>query len=374
MSSLKFDSMDLTSYDEVKDADYIPGDTIDTGCDSLESASILLSSGQRSLQLEDVATAISSLAEACYIFSEELEEGSEQSTEAFHWYGKALLEWARMEGSVFEYAMEGFDLGEAEEPKVEVEEGEVSREEQAEIEDKVAGALEENYDSHDNVAKLHMDVDMESEGESSESEDDSEGSETGEDDSEVEDESVEEELAEPSNLELAWEVLEVARLGYSKAGNKTALAEVYLDLGEVSVENQDYGRAVEDFTACLDIKKSLLPADSRSVAAIHYQLGLAQAYSGKLPEAETNLQSAISILEVRMSNLAKMEQSDSVAMEKIDLETCIQEIKEVIVDQKDMNEQIATGSVGAKLATRMGMKPESMMSAKQSGTATVGSA
>ena len=53
----------------------------------------------------------------------------------------------------------------------------------------------------------------------------------------------EEELAEPRNLELAWEVLEVPRLGYSKAENKAALAEVYLDLGEVSVENQDYGRA-----------------------------------------------------------------------------------------------------------------------------------
>ena len=67
--------------EEGKDADYIPGDTIDTGCDSLESASILLSSGQRSLQLEDEAAAISSLAEACTNFSEELKEGSEQYDE-----------------------------------------------------------------------------------------------------------------------------------------------------------------------------------------------------------------------------------------------------------------------------------------------------
>ena len=203
-------------------------------------------------------TACSSLAEACSIYSDELGESSKQSAMAFHWYGKALLELARMEGVVFEYAMEGFDLGEAEEPKVEVEEGELSREEQAEIEDKVAGALEENYDWHNDVAK------SESEEESEESEDDSEDSETGEDDSEVEDESMEEELAEPSNLELAWEVLEVARLGYSKAGSPfAAMAEVYLDLGEVSVENQDYGRAEQDFAACLNIKKSLLPADSR---------------------------------------------------------------------------------------------------------------
>ena len=51
-------------------------------------------------------TAISALAEACTIFSE---EGSEQGNEAFHWYGKGLLEGVRMEGQVFEYAMEGFD-------------------------------------------------------------------------------------------------------------------------------------------------------------------------------------------------------------------------------------------------------------------------
>jgi len=373
MSSSKFEQMDLTSYDEVKDADYIPGDDIDIAYDSLESASSLLSSGQRSLLQQDVAAACSSLAEACTIYSEELEEGGEQGTEAAHWYGKALLEWVRMEGQVFEYAMEGFDLGEAEEPKVEVEEGEMSREEQAEIEDKVGGALEENYDSHDNVAKIHMDVDMESE-ESSESEDDSDDSETGEEESEVEDESVEDELADPSNLELAWEVLELARLGYTKAGNKAALAEVYLDLGEVSIENQDYARAELDLAACLDIKKSSLPADSRSVASTHYQLGLAQAYSGKMTEAEVNLQSAISILEGRKVNIAKLENSDSVAMEKIDLETCIQEIKEVIVDQKEMQKQIATGTVGAKLSSRMGMKPETMMSAKQAGAATVGSA
>ena len=79
------------------------------------------------------------------------------------------------------------------------------------------------------------------------------------------------------------------------------------------------------------------------MASSHYQLGLAQVYSGKLVEAEANFQSAIRILEARSINIAKLEQSDSVAMEKIDLETCIQEIKEVIVDQKDMHKQIATG-------------------------------
>ena len=33
----------------------------------------------------------------------------------------------------------------------------------------------------------------------------------------------------------------MARPGYCKAGSEAALAEVYLDMEEVSVKNQDYG-------------------------------------------------------------------------------------------------------------------------------------
>ena len=74
-----------------------------------------------------------------------------------------------------------------------VEEGELSREEQVEIEN------------------------------------DSEDSETGEDDSEAKDESGEEELVERSNLEVAWEALEVARLGFTKLDDSEALWAVNAD-------------------------------------------------------------------------------------------------------------------------------------------------
>ena len=92
--------------------------------------------------------------------------------------------------------------------------------------------------------------------------------------------------------------------------------------------NSLYGRAEQDFASSLDIEKSLLPRDSKSVASSLYQLGLAQAYSGKLSEAEVNLQAAIRILEAGSKNVTKAENSTNVAMEEIDLE-----IKEVIVDQ-----------------------------------------
>ena len=182
--------------------------------------------------------------------------------QAYHQYGRALLAWSRMEGEVFEHAMSGFDLGESEEPKVEVEDTEnLTNDEKKEIEDGVCEALDENYDTHTTIADCHYNEASDSEESSDE---DSEESETSEDESEAEAEDVEEtEMFEPTNLELSWEMLELARLGFAKTGEKEQLAEVYLDLGQVAIENQDYDLAVADFGESLKLKKTLLPADSR---------------------------------------------------------------------------------------------------------------
>ena len=159
--------------------------------------------------------------------------------------------------------MSGFDLGESEEPKVEVEDTEsLAQDERHEIEDVVSEALDENYDSHTIIADCHYNEASDSEEESSDEDSEDEDSETSEEESETED--VEEtEIFEPTNLELSWEMLELARLGFTKTGQKEQLAEVYLDLGQVSMENQDYDLAVMDFGEALKLKKTPLPSDSR---------------------------------------------------------------------------------------------------------------
>merc|ERR1711922_4004 len=76
---------------------------------------------------------------------------------------------------------------------------------------------------------------------------------------------------DPSNLQLAWEMLELAKVVYSKTvetekDNKEAghrLCETYMVLGEVSLENENYPQAVEDLQLCLDRRVSSLPSDSR---------------------------------------------------------------------------------------------------------------
>jgi len=284
-----------------------------------------------------------------------------------------LLEWARIESDVFEHAMGGFDLGEGEEPEVEVEGTEdMTKDERVEVEEAVGGALEENYDSHENAARIHFEVQSEDSesGEDSESEGDSEDSETSDDEGERE---VGEEISEPSNLELSWEMLELARLSFTKTGQKEQLAEVYLDLGRVSMENQDYSQAVQDFRQGLDIKKAL-HSDARSLASAHYLLGRAFAHAGKMPEAEASMNSAIGCLEARAKIIGGMEATENNVLERMEIESLIQEVRDVAVDHKDMLKQISMGTVGSKLASRTGLQPKAVMSAKMSGSATVGSA
>merc|ERR1719295_1157397 len=77
---------------------------------------------------------------------------------------------------------------------------------------------------------------------------------------------------DPSNLQLAWEMLELAKVVYTKqiesgdVENKVQIEErlcsTIISLGEVSIENENYAQAVEDLKACLS-KQVSLPKDSR---------------------------------------------------------------------------------------------------------------
>merc|ERR1719431_2360163 len=97
------------------------------------------------------------------------------------------------------------------------------------------------------------------------------------------DKSMEDGEEELGNLQHAWEMLELAKIIFTKqmesAEGDKKVCETYLHLGEVSLENENYVQAVEDLTVCLTRRQASLPSDSRSIAETHYQLGVAQAYS-----------------------------------------------------------------------------------------------
>lgn len=52
------------------------------------------------------------------------------------------------------------------------------------------------------------------------------------------------------------------------------LAETHRLLGEVAMESGNQPGALTDLTACLDLLGKIEPADARSIAETHYQLGI----------------------------------------------------------------------------------------------------
>merc|ERR1712034_131210 len=135
--------------------------------------------------------------------------------------------------------------------------------------------------------------------------------ETTEDDKPETDEKKEGDDEEPSNLQLAWEMLELAKVVYTKQietgdGDKTLLEErlcsSILALGEVSLENENYSQAVDDIKLCLEKQKNL-PKDSRLVAETHYQLGVAQGFNAQYDEAVESLSNATTIIKWKIKNL-----------------------------------------------------------------------
>merc|ERR1711913_200647 len=177
-----------------------------------------------------------------------------------------------------------------------------------------------------------MEEDEEGEGEETGEETDEKKGETEKTEKEEGDKKDEEE--EPSNLQLAWEMLELAKLVYSKqleagAENKAHLEErlvsTMLALGEVSIENENYKQAVEDIMECLK-KQGHFPKDARIVAETHYQLGVAQGFNAQYDEAVESLKNAI--------NLQKAEDEET-KKEVSDLKALIPEIEEKIKDTED---------------------------------------
>merc|ERR1711887_118090 len=345
----------------------------------ITSGQSLLASGKRHLLVCSFPAAVSDLAESCELLAKVHGETGSECGEAYYYYGKALLELSRVENQVLGNALQGVDM-DAEEPAGDAmveDPEEMTKDEKIEVEDKVAEALEENFETHDRIARAHTAQTDKAEGT----------------DKEEKAETMEEE--DPSNLQLAWEMLELAKVVYGKvAENGTGdekssaqarLCEAYLGLGEVSLENENYSQAVADFTECLNRRQATLPPDSRSIAETHYQLGVVKFLEEKFEESETCLNKAKGVLEVRIVNLSKMETSENLAKEIEDLHTLVKEINEKINDHKvaekakseGKGEGMSTGFSGGsdKPVSSIGVKKSTdLTAAKIAGSATVGSA
>ncbi|XP_074688249.1 nuclear autoantigenic sperm protein [Strix aluco] len=202
--------------------------------------------------------------------------------------------------------------------------------------------------------------------ETEESEEEDKENEKAEDDKEneltVEDKSLQEsEEDEIGNLELAWEMLELAKIIYKRQETKEGqlhAAQAHLKLGEVSIESENYMQAIEEFQACLALQQKYLEAHDRLLAESHYQLALAYHYNSQFDEAVLQFGKSVEVIDKRMAMLTerikKAESGSPEDEQEIEeLKGLLPEIKEKIEDSKESQKSSRVAKLALK-ATLVG--------------------
>merc|ERR1711934_759890 len=171
-----------------------------------------------------------------------------------------------------------------------------------------------------------------------------------------------------SNLQLAWEMLELAKMIYERKAKDvvpekkrevlSALWDATSGLGEVLMEAGRFSEALEELSSCLEARKAVLPADSRTIAEAHFLKSRAEAALGKINESETSIKAAIAVLEARAVNLSKMELSAHLVEEIADLEGLGIDLEEILVEFKEgMTEHTKRKlSAGSHLPNWLGLR------------------
>ncbi|XP_069719100.1 nuclear autoantigenic sperm protein isoform X1 [Phaenicophaeus curvirostris] len=175
----------------------------------------------------------------------------------------------------------------------------------------------------------------------------------------VEDKESEEE--EIGNLELAWDMLELAKVIYKRQETKEAqlhAAQAHLKLGEVSIESENYTQAIEEFQSCLALQQKYLEAHDRLLAESHYQLALAYHYNSQFDEAVLQFGKSVEVIDKRVAMLTeriKKAEGSSPEDEKEleELKGLLPEIKEKIEDSKESQKSARVAELALK-ATLVG--------------------
>jgi len=318
-----------------------------------------LAEGKRHLLVGDVSDAASTLALASELLAKQFGETHLECADAYFYYGKSLLDLARIENGVLGNALEGVPEGGDIADDSQVEDPEkMSEEERSAVEDKVKEALDYNYQTCEVEKEMAEAAAEGMDGDESSDDDDAMEQEpvpvvkdVAMEESTTEDQSEDAAEGEPGNLQQAWEMFELAKMIYTrevsncpaekKVDISKKICDSLLHLGEISMENENYDQALEDLGECLKMREASLPADSRSIAETHYQLGLAQAHSEKFSEGEASFARASEVLKIRLANLQKMESSDFLSKEIADLTDLIKEVNEKATDFEDLKTQVA---------------------------------
>ncbi|XP_054161674.1 protein HGV2-like isoform X2 [Oppia nitens] len=366
------DTKDVTKTDKT---DKCPKDEdIDLAVEGLKHLNL----GKRHLLVEDYSSAVQDLQEACQLLDQRYGIGAEECGEAYLYYGSALLELARREDGLFdgtvqtkleemspsEDEQESDDEEENEGPDEPAKDENQQNDKKTDTEEDIENSDEEKRKKL-NEKQNDVSVVMQSSASADMSADISDmcvaSTSKGitSDDNELNTKNGDETEDEASNIEVAFEVLTLAKHVFTrfidKNDNKIKLTEALQALGEISIEWENNSNAIEILNECLTLRKEVLSEDDRMIAETYYQLGIANSFNNDIQNANNCFQNAIQVIESRIENqkkiLSTLKEEDIDSVEKIkrelkQLESLLPEMK---VKIEDSNDQMVTAKQGLEL-------------------------
>ncbi len=105
------------------------------------------------------------------------------------------------------------------------------------------------------------------------------------------------------DMQIAWEVLELARVIYSRSPNKAhlvELAKVHGRLGDLAMENEQFEQAMTEFNKCFELQKKELSPGDRRLAGSHSDLAQACLYDQKPEQAMEHYKLAAQVFETHL--------------------------------------------------------------------------
>lgn len=155
----------------------------------------------------------------------------------------------------------------------------------------------------------------------------------------------EEEEEEESDMELAWKMLEIARVMYEDLGSAPLeLADVLETVGELNMEQSQFDAAVKDYGSALALLEANLDATDRRLASALYSMSMAHQMLEANDDALAATSRAVRICEARAAELKAgtalvSKGARENAGQPLSPEATIAELEEIMAVASDLKER-----------------------------------
>ena len=253
-------------------------------------ATALFDQGIAKIKANEMDNAIGLLGKCLELRTAAFGENAIETAQAYHKYGCALFYKAQDENTVF-----GARAQEAADAKKEADAANDASDEGEDVgDDDADDASAENAD-----APATDDADPE--------------------------EGEKEEGAQQDDMELAWEMIECARLIYetemddldgdTSGGHPIDLANVYEILGDINTEASNFKESLDDYSKCLALLEAHVDEDDRRIAGVLCSISVCHQFDSEPDAALKCVTRAIGILNARLKRLKSSDENAIAAVE-----------------------------------------------------------